>query len=292
MRIPAVGKLITHCWVRAEEALRENVRKKFPDRDEEMITDLFHAELENEFVRVSATGAVSQAFLNDLKQAFPDLGVEELRSKIARGLIATVSFHPRHIEENTGGDLGVVIVRPDVQKAQYGWSELTIDHDYKRGLLCQAKIFRRDSRWGGLSSTQEQRLPKVVAYFALLLYRYLDQKGERRELAPFGWQLAIGATAERISAWLSSDKFPSLQTSQQILMALVRDEIGTDDDELIDKFISPPLRPSLVINIRWSLRLKCPVFMLGFDWEGLVALPGISLNARDFSQQYWQNPRL
>jgi hypothetical protein len=70
MRIPAVGKLITHCWVRAEEALRENVRKKFPDRDEEMITDLFHAELESEFVRVSATGAVSQAFLNDLKQAF------------------------------------------------------------------------------------------------------------------------------------------------------------------------------------------------------------------------------
>jgi hypothetical protein len=39
MRIPTVGKLIADCWIRAEEALRENVRKKFPDRDEEIITE-------------------------------------------------------------------------------------------------------------------------------------------------------------------------------------------------------------------------------------------------------------
>src|SRR5882762_8149955 len=135
MRIPAVGKLITECWATAELALRENVKRKFPDRDEEMITDQFHGELEQEFARVSTSGAVAKAFLSDLKQAFPKLTIDELRSKIARRLLATVSFHPHHIEGKTGGDLGIVLMRPDVREARYRGSELTIDRDYKRGLL-------------------------------------------------------------------------------------------------------------------------------------------------------------
>jgi len=45
MRIPAVGRLITQCWVTAEECLRELVRNKYADRDEEIVTTLFHAEL-------------------------------------------------------------------------------------------------------------------------------------------------------------------------------------------------------------------------------------------------------
>jgi|ERR1039458_4170900 hypothetical protein len=252
MRIPTVGKLIIDCWVRAEEALRENVRKKFPDRDEEMITDLFHAELEDELAKVSGSGAVAQAFLVDLKSAFPKVDINDLRSKIARGLIATVSFHPRKKEEKTGGDLGIVLVRPDVQETLYGWSELTIDRDYKRGLLCQAKIFRRNSKWGELSRTQQQTLPNKLKYFALLLYRYADQNGERRELISFIWQLAVDATVEEVKQWLAADKFPNPQNSQQLLGALVRDEIGTDDKEIIEREIAPPLRPSLVIKIGWK----------------------------------------
>jgi hypothetical protein len=145
MPIRNTGKLVTDCWLRAEQSLREIVRKKFPDRDEEIITDLFHAELETEFAAASEKGAVERAFLEDLKQAFQHVEAHELRSKIARGLIATVSFHHRKTEERTGGDLGIVLVRPDVQES-YAWSELAIKSDYKRGLLCQAKVFRRDSR--------------------------------------------------------------------------------------------------------------------------------------------------
>ena len=252
MRIPNVGKLITNCWVRAEDSLRENVRRKSPDRDEESITDLFHSELEEEFAKVSGSGAVARAFLDDLKLVFPKVGIDDLRSKIARGLVATVSFHPHKIEEKTGGDLGIVLVRPDVQEARYGWSELTIDRDYKRGLLCQAKIFRRDSKWGGLTRSQKQTLPHKLKYFALLLYRYADQKGERRELNSFNWQLAVDATVEQVNQWLSADRFPNPQNSQQILGALVRDEIGTDDKEIIEREIAPPLRPSLVIKIGWK----------------------------------------
>ena len=116
MHIPALGKLIVECWKTAERKLRENVSEKYPDRDEEPITTLFHAELEVEFKRVSASGAVERAFLSDLKRSFPNVRDDSLLG-IARGLIATVSFHPREVERKTGGDLGVVLVRPDVQEA-------------------------------------------------------------------------------------------------------------------------------------------------------------------------------
>lgn len=49
-----------------------------PDRDEEIITELFHAELETEFATVSEKGAVERAFLEDLKQAFQHVRTEVL----------------------------------------------------------------------------------------------------------------------------------------------------------------------------------------------------------------------
>jgi hypothetical protein len=217
-----------------------------------VITSLFHGELENEFTKASGSGAVEAAFLADITQAFPDLDIDELRVKIARGLVATVSFHSREVERSTGGDLGVVLVRPDVQQVRFGWPELAIDRDHKRGLLCQAKIFRREAYWGNLTATQKQTLTNKLGYLALLLYRYVDNDGDRRELAPFHWQLASDATVDQLSEWLSSNRFPSPQDSEQVLRALVRDEIGTDDNELIKRDITPQVRPSLVIRIGWS----------------------------------------
>jgi hypothetical protein len=63
MPIPDTSALIVKRRVVAEEALRETVKEKFPDRDEENITDLFHAELCDVFRRVSATGVVADSFL-------------------------------------------------------------------------------------------------------------------------------------------------------------------------------------------------------------------------------------
>jgi len=232
--------------------VRDNVRKKARDRDEEIITDMFHSELEDGLATVSKKGAVEQAFLEDLKQAFPNIEREELRSKIARRVIATVSFHSHQVEMKTGGDLGIVFVRPDVHEAAYGSSAFRINRDYKRGLLCQAKIFRRDSQWGGLSPSQVQKLQGKMKYFALLLYRYADQDGERRDLMPFSWQLGVDATVEEVCQWLKADKFLKLQDSQQILRGLIRDDIGTNNKELIERDIAPPLRPSLVIKVGWK----------------------------------------
>ena len=222
--------------------------KKFPDRDEEIITELFHAELETEFATVSEKGAVERVFLEDLKQAFQHVRTHELQSKIARGLIATVSFHHRKTEERTGGDLGIVLVRPDVQES-YAWSELAIKSDYKRGLLCRRRCSRRDSRWGGLSHAQQKGLSKKLNYFALLLYRYADQNGDRRNLGPLRLAASCRWVGDTNKQWLSSDKFPSLQDSQRTLGALGTGYIGTDDAAVIDRDITPPQRPSLVIDV-------------------------------------------
>jgi hypothetical protein len=66
--------------------------------------------------------------------------------------------------------------------------------------------------------------------------------------------LAAGArcTVRDLSRWLASGQFPNPKSSQQILGALLRDQIGTDDQKLIETDIAPPLRPALVIRIRWK----------------------------------------
>ena len=251
MRIPHVGKLIAGCWAAAEDGVREKVRALYPDRDEEFITGLLHGELALNFDKVSRAGTVAKAFLSDLELVFPTITLDSL-CRIAQGLIATVSFHPREIEGKTGGDLGIVVIRPDVQGMRFSGQYLTVDHDYRRGLLCQAKIFRRNSRWKGLSSNQQRTLLGKLSYFGLLLYRYADQEADRRNLKPFAWQLAHEATIQQIQSWFASDCFPDPLNSRQVIQALINGKIGTDDKELIGKDIAPRLRRSLTITIRWK----------------------------------------
>jgi hypothetical protein len=253
MPIPNTAQLIADCWDRAEQALRKSVREKFPDRDEDKITDHFHGELESEFSKASESGKVSRAFQRDLAGAFPRIDATTLQSQLVTArLVATVSFHSPRVEGKTGGDLGIVLLRPDIQQARHGSLELTVNQEYRRGLLCQAKIFRRTSQWGKLSPSEERALADKLDYTALLLYRYADQNGERRELSPFMWQLMAGAAIPQVSQWLSLGEFPSLQSSRQILDALASDQIGTGDKHKIDKEITPPLRPSLIIKIGWK----------------------------------------
>jgi hypothetical protein len=228
------------------------VREKFPDRDEEHITDYFHAELDSVLSQASSAGAVADSFMKDLRASFPTINESDL-SKISNGLVATVDFHPRYIERRTGGDIGLVFIRPNASISRNWESELGLEYEYKRGLLVQAKIFRRNSRWASLSQEQKRILKDKLRYVALLLYRYVDQHGPRRELGAFHWQLTSDATIERICTWLRTDEFPALQNSNQVLGALSSDRIGTDDKEVIERVIAPPnLRPSLEIRVKWK----------------------------------------
>jgi hypothetical protein len=246
VKIPNVSKLITDCWLQAEVALQQAIESKFPDRDEESITELFQGELRSKLEFVSGTGAVAQAFLRDLVRAFPSVTRSTL-SKVSSGLIATVHFHSKAVEKKTGGDFGLVLIRPDLHQTR---AELKINGDYESGLLCQAKVFRRSAKWGDFSPTQKRVLPAKLGYSVLVLYQYFDQI-ERRRLSPFQWQLTSGSTVENVSHWLKTNQFPDLQRSNQIIGALAQDRIGTDNKKVISEFIAPPSRPSLEIRVRW-----------------------------------------
>ena len=250
MKTPTSTRLIAECWLKAEEVLRDAIRSEFADRDEEFITELFHGKLETECNRVSVSGAVAKAFLQDLRVSLPTAPDAEL-STIARGLNATVHFHPREIERKTGGDFGVTLITPEVRYARYSHSTLTVERDHQRGLLCQAKIFRRSSTWGRLTADQQKVLNERLEYLALVLYRFTDQNGGRRELAPFQWQLTRDASMKDMKSWLASDDFPSLQGSGEILHAIGQNMIGTSDKEIIAKYIATPVRPTLTIRLQW-----------------------------------------
>jgi hypothetical protein len=248
MNIRNVSELIAQCWNSAEGALQKAIESKYHDLPEESITDLLRGELRATLERASTNGTVARAFLADLKSAFPS--VQSDLSRISHGLIATVNFHSKTVEKRTGGDFGLVLVRPDVSWARYGGSDLVIDDDRQRGLLCQAKILRLNGTWGGLTSNQKQLLIGRMAYSGLVLYRYLDG-GERRKLAEFDWQTTAGNSLDEVSLWLKTGQFPTLQKSVQIIRSLAQDRIGTDDKKIIAELIAPPTRPSLEIQVRW-----------------------------------------
>ena len=249
MRTRALGKLVADSWTAAEDGVREKIRVQYRDSDEEFITGLLRGELESSFDRVSRNGSVERAFLADLEASFVTIPTDSL-SAIATGLIATVSFHPRHVEKKTGGDLGIVLAKPDVHESYAGYLE--IKSNAKRGLLCQAKVFGHDSRWGRLTQNQRKTLAGKMTYSALLSYRYSDQDGARRELNPFAWQVTRESTIQEMQKWLRADSFPDLWTSSAIFKRLMEGQIGTSDRRLIDEYVAPEgLRDSLVITIRW-----------------------------------------
>ena len=81
---------------------------------------------------------IENAFIQDLKAASPH-SYEWLNTsrRIANGLIAEVTLHSPTTETKTGGDLGLVISRPQLslQNTYSPNAELFVAKDYRRGLL-------------------------------------------------------------------------------------------------------------------------------------------------------------
>jgi len=252
MEINNLRNLIVRAWAEAEAQLRQDLKLRFPDCDEEFITGLLSGYLRSEFETVSGNGCVEQAFLSDLATDFPEVDFYN-EHQIWRGLIAAVTFHPRNVEAKTGGDFGLVVVRPEVSRELEG---LRIEDGRKRGLLCQAKISqrptksRRKGKLGKLSDNEVKVLEAKLDYLALVLYKYQDI--DRKMLAPFKWQMASGATVKDIRNWLAKDCLPNEWDSPQALAALVDERIGTGDERLIKKDIAPQVRSSLIITIKWK----------------------------------------
>jgi hypothetical protein len=247
--IPSTLTLITKYWEHAEAELRSVIEKKYHDLDEEFVTKLFCCEFAFLLLQASQKKEFEHAFLADLRRAFPKVQSFEL-SPFSSGLIADVSLHKRHEEKITGGDFGLTITRPQV--ACHGQSEL-VRGEYCRGLLVQAKIKRRNGKWGNLRGRQKDHFPERMNYLALLLYSYSDV--ERRCLEPFSWQLCRDATLENTEDWLKLGKFPSLlssaETISQLGSARKETDIGTGDQGEIEKFIITKGKPHLEVRIFW-----------------------------------------
>lgn len=262
--IPSVTELIARCWTESETAIRTSFREKHPDLDEVFITRLFHDVLRETFHKISDEGKVEEAFLKDLRKAFPTYAYSEVLANISSGLVASVTLHPPKIEEYTGGDLGLLLTRPNVSES-YDYETKLIVGGYRRGLLCQAKVKRRNGKWGQFSKNQKKMLPNHVDYLALLLYEYADL--ERLELLPFHWQLCKDSHFKQIKNWIKSGSFPMLQTSEHTIDLLGKDKIGTDDNEIIDEFICPKTRSYMEIKIFW------PDKSSGFEVKLLQKIP-------------------
>lgn len=245
--IPCTLMTIVQSWEAAEQGIRDNVLRHGPGLDETEITSRFHEAFARKLDEASQEQRIETAFLEDLRSASldDDIDEDELR-RIATGLIAEATLHPTETERKTGGDLGLVIVRPSVTR---GDDRIVVSARHKRGLLCQAKLKYVRRPWGKLKRNQEEVLPKRIPYLRLLLYRYLDP--DSRMLAAFSWQVCAGHSLADMKTWLKKGSFPGLIGSRDILMALGSDKIGTSDPLMLDKIVAPTKSRYIVVRIDW-----------------------------------------
>lgn len=243
LEIPNTLDVLIDGWTLAEENLRYDISACYPDADEEFITQMFHGKYGAILSYASECKHIENAFLRDIQRAFPELD-QELR-QIASGLIAEITLHKKATEKITGGDIGLLIIRPNV----HDHGDYLKISDYRRGLLCQAKLKNQKGKWGHFTDRQKKVLPERLSYLSLLFYSYIDSA--RRSLNPFQWQLCDSFNFPDVENWLKVDKFPSPVTSDDIIVNLGYGNIGTDDDDIIDSIISPSRNPVLIIRLTW-----------------------------------------
>ena len=243
-KIPKTLAVISEAWCAAEEKLRKDMAEYSVGSDEEFITRFFHFKLAKALKKASDGNLIAKAFERDLQTNFPN-GEQHQLGSIAAGLVADVTLHKREREKITGGDLGILLMCPELI---HSWNSLKRSNS-QRGLLCQAKLKNFKGKWGRLTSKQRTVLPERISYFALLLYHYTDV--ERRNLAPFGWQLCASLNPEDVERSLKSGNFPSVVESKTIISKLGNGTIGTGDKQIIDTYISTANSPCLVVRIDW-----------------------------------------
>lgn len=244
--IPFTVRLFAECWQTAEHELRASIAIKHHDLDEEFITRLFFDELAYRLRQATDKGKFRESFLSDLQQAFSELNNPAQLAEIAWPLSADVTLHKRETEKLTGGDFGLIITRPQVSHDGYTALILT---EYSRGLLCQAKLKRRNGKWGKLSQKQREVFPQRLRYLGLILYSYADQ--ERHQLNEFQWQLCRRASVNRVMDWLRSGRFPHLVNSMYVIAGLGAATIGTDNRRVLEDYIRVKKKPAIVITISW-----------------------------------------
>lgn len=245
LKIDHTLEVISECWTMAESNLQGDIKVYSPGAGEEEITQAFHRKFAKTLDSASKNHCIERAFLSDLNRSFPELPDTHDLTRIAQGLVADVTLHEGSTEWKTGGDLGFMIIRPQIQRSH---DSLQIS-DYRCGILVQAKLKDANRKWGTFTPKQKKFLPQRLQYSALLLYSYKDEA--RCILQVFRWQLCRCASFEEVEDWRRTDSFPCPVKSDFVIRGVGNGTIGTDDDRVIDEIISPKGNRALVISIHW-----------------------------------------
>jgi hypothetical protein len=236
--------VISSSFEEAEQAVRAQVEQKHQAADEEFITRLLHGELRFALKNATEQGHVSRAFQNDLTAALGAVADYDILERLSADVFADSRFHKRSVETLTGGDFGLLIVRPSIQFTGHSLA-ITMA---KQGLLCQAKL-RHDETWGEFTSNQREKLKDRTEFLSLVLYSYADN--ELIHLNAIQWQPAKGATVRKMVNWLKKNAFPAKVSSCEVIRLLGTGKIGTDDKALIDELVAASTVPLIVITIDW-----------------------------------------
>jgi len=234
---------IADSFAKAEASVRNIVQTIRPNAEEVALTNDLERELANELTLASSKGQVARSFAEDLKATFPFTNPYVFQTA-ASGLVAEVSWHGQNVEKRTGGDFGLVLVRPCVEVRG---DRLTILSGRRNGILVQAKRKRPKRQWGRLTTKQQTLFATFRSYGCLLLYRFLDAG----TLAPFQWQLLRRRRLRTVNTWLAEDRFPNCHGSVAFINMLGTGSIGTSSLKVIKDSIIARSTRTLVISIDW-----------------------------------------
>jgi len=246
MDLPKTIELIRKAWCAAENKLVEEVGKHNPGLGEEGITERLFVRLQEELENANKAGLVEDAFVADLSNAHPDIRMDRVEN-FSQGLIAEV-LHNRHIEgTKTGGDFGLIMSSPEVERSA-GKLDF-FQNQNRQGLLCQAKLKRQT--WRQLTGPQMRILPKHLKYSAMALYCYEDVG--LRQLRLGQWFSCKSSSVDKINEHLRNNfRRTRLKNSAEILNALAEMRIGTRDSNVINEFIAPSGSRYFELRIWWK----------------------------------------
>ena len=90
----------------AEQAVRQQIERKYDSADEEFITRLFHGELRFALKTATEEQAVSNAFHADLTSALSGAFDSYTLQNLSADIFAESRFHKRSVEAKSGADFG------------------------------------------------------------------------------------------------------------------------------------------------------------------------------------------
>jgi hypothetical protein len=237
----------------AELSMREHIKKYYHNVPEEFITTLFYGHINYALQEASENRLIEKAFFRDLRKVVhysPNLNQRDLDSefrKQSKGLVADVVLHNKQQEGKTGGDFGLVVIHPEILKSP---KSIEIKGGNSSGLLCQAKLRDKQGKWRNFTINQQKILPNYINFTSIVIYSYSNEN--RTELNPVGWKICKDFKFSEIEEGLKADTLTELISTSEVFMQLGLGKIGTQDQQLIKKVVSPSIRQNLEIRIHWK----------------------------------------